>query len=83
MIGSIPDSALAGIQVGQARAAGAAGDIARSHGAVGADTVRLSGQRPRDVVAASIDLRVARYQVAANVAALRTYDETMAVWRQL
>lgn len=83
MIASIPNSALSGAQAGQARAAQAASDIARAHHAEGSDMVQLSGQRPRDAVSASVDLRVARYQVAANVATLRTYDEMMAVWRRV
>lgn len=82
-IASMPGSALAGIQAGQERAATAASDIARAHGHDEADAVELSGWRPADLVGASVDLRVARYQVAANVATLRTYDETMAVWRRL
>ena len=79
-------TALAGIQAGQIRAAEAASDIAQAHGDVAGsagDVVSISGERPRDVVAASVDLRVARYQVAANVATLRTYDEMLDVWRRL
>jgi len=80
MIRPLSGSAIAAIQAGQARAARAADDIAQVGAGSRGDSVSLSAERPRGAVGAMVDLRVARYQVAAGVATLRTYDEITASW---
>ncbi len=55
-------------------AASAADEIARAGDVT--DTVSISGKQPQqsDVVGGMVDLRIARYQQAANLAVFKTAD---------
>ena len=71
-LGGAMSALQAGLARSHAQAASAAEDVARA----GEDTVSISGERPPDVVRGLVDLRVARYQQAAQLGALRSLHET-------
>jgi hypothetical protein len=80
-IAAIAGHGLAAIRGGMARASGAADTLARADSLD--DRLTLSGDGPPDRVGALVDLRVARYQVAAGASVLRSYDELAEAWSEV